>query len=92
MTYQNTSEQFAARIPARGQVNATTPFLTARAAVSALGGIFAGIFDSLCKLGEASARMKKVEALQSKSDNELAAMGLKRENIVMHVFGDLYYL
>jgi uncharacterized protein YjiS (DUF1127 family) len=37
-------------------------------------------------------RQDQFVALQNKSDEELAAMGIKRENIALHVFGDLFYL
>lgn len=37
-------------------------------------------------------RYDEVLRLQAKSDAELAAMGLKRENIALHVFRDMYYV
>jgi uncharacterized protein YjiS (DUF1127 family) len=39
-----------------------------------------------------SARLQKVEMLNAKSDAELAEMGIKRDDIVHHVFRDLYYI
>ena len=37
-------------------------------------------------------RSAQVERLQAKSDAELAAMGLTRDDIVRHVFRDIIYL
>ena len=37
-------------------------------------------------------RLQTVHALQAKSDDELAALGLKREDIVHRVFKDLFYM
>ncbi len=39
-----------------------------------------------------NARLKIVQRLQAKSDEELAAMNLRREDIVAHVFRDLFYI
>jgi uncharacterized protein YjiS (DUF1127 family) len=36
-------------------------------------------------------RLRAVRALQAMSDAQLAARGIKRENIVHHVFRDTYY-
>ena len=36
--------------------------------------------------------MRQVTFLQSKTDEELAAMGIKRDDIVHHVFRDTYYV
>ncbi|WP_417728089.1 hypothetical protein [Roseovarius sp.] len=38
-----------------------------------------------------TARQNRIEALEAKSDEELARMGLRREDIVYHVFKDLFY-
>ncbi|KPP86672.1 MAG: protein of unknown function containing DUF1127 domain [Rhodobacteraceae bacterium HLUCCO07] len=37
-------------------------------------------------------RRDRIDALEARSDAELAQMGLKREDIVRHVFRDLYYV
>lgn len=92
MTYQSASEHFAARIPARGQSITSAPFLSARRSLAVIKGIFARIGDSLMKAAEASSRMHQIEALQAKSDEELAQLGIKRDDIVHHVFRDLFYL
>lgn len=36
-------------------------------------------------------RRNRIEALEAKSDEELARMGLRREDIAYHVFKDLFY-
>lgn len=66
---------------------------------SVLGSIatyIAGVGATLIKAREASLHMEgrvdKMAALQAKSDEELAAMGLRRDDIVRHVFRDLYYI
>lgn len=56
----------------------------------------AGLWQAICTGTEAymqrRSRQDQFVALQNKSDEELAAMGIKRENIALHVFGDLFYL
>jgi len=46
------------------------------------------IWDSLIAVGEASARTKEIEYYASLSDEQLAARGIKREQIVLHVYRD----
>jgi uncharacterized protein YjiS (DUF1127 family) len=36
-------------------------------------------------------RRAQIEALQGKSDEELSAMGIKRDQIAYHVYNDLFY-
>ncbi|MBB3993016.1 uncharacterized protein YjiS (DUF1127 family) [Sulfitobacter undariae] len=91
MTYANPSEQFAARIPARGQSNSSLPFLSADRGLNVLGRFFTGIFNFMIKIAESSSRCEQVAALQAKSDDELAAMGIKRDEIVHFVFRDRFY-
>lgn len=57
-----------------------------------LGGIFRSIGGALVTLGEANSRVRRAEALQALSDEELAAKGLKREDIPRHVFSDVFFL
>ncbi|MCR8550354.1 DUF1127 domain-containing protein [Salipiger sp. P9] len=54
--------------------------------------LLAGFGKIIVAVGEANPRMKKVDALQRLSDAELAERGLRREDIVRHVFHDVYYL
>ncbi|MGB0439602.1 MAG: hypothetical protein ACPGFC_05785, partial [Paracoccaceae bacterium] len=51
-----------------------------------------GMYDAMSLASQGHARLAKVEALNAKSDAELAALGLKREDIARKVFGDLYYI
>ena len=60
--------------------------------LTAIGSFFAAIGHALVKSAESSSRMKKLQALQAKSDEELAALGLTRDEIPHHVFSDLYYI
>lgn len=57
-----------------------------------LGGVFRAMGEALVTLAEANSRVRRAEALQALSDDELAAKGLKREDIPRHVFGDMFYL
>jgi uncharacterized protein YjiS (DUF1127 family) len=92
MTYQTASEQFSARIPARGHTNSTAPFLTARRAMAQLGNVLASIGDAIMRASEASSRIGQIEALRAKSDAELAQIGITRDEIVHYVFKDLFYV
>ena len=92
MTYQSASEHFAARIPARGQSITSAPFLTARRGLDLVISMFTSIGNGLMKAAEASSRTRQIDVLQSKSDAELAELGIKRDDIVRHVFKDLYYV
>ncbi len=47
-----------------------------------------GFLNSLTTLAETSGRIRRIEALQAKSDADLAKMGLKRADIVHYVFRD----
>lgn len=53
---------------------------------------FSAIGHTLVAIGEANPRMRRIEALQRLTDEQLAAKGLRRDDIVRHVFGDVYYL
>lgn len=41
--------------------------------------------------GYRMSRRDRIEALEAKSDAELAAMGLSRDQIAYHVYRDLFY-
>ena len=62
------------------------------AAGSAIAAFFAKIGKALISGGAAQARFDQVQALQAKSDAELAKMGLKRDEIVHYVFRDMLHL
>ena len=58
-------------------------------------GLFARFFTKLASDYEAYAykksRRAQIEALEAKSDEELAKLGLKRDDIAFHVFSDMFY-
>lgn len=60
--------------------------------LAALNRIAAAFWDFNASLVNAHARTAEFEALQSKTDAQLADMGLTRETIVKHVFRDKFYL
>ncbi|MCA0938837.1 MULTISPECIES: DUF1127 domain-containing protein [Alloyangia] len=53
---------------------------------------FAAIGNGLVAMGEANPRLRKIEALQRLSDEQLAERGIRREDIARHVFQDVFYL
>lgn len=53
---------------------------------------FAAIFNAMVMVGEASSRSQETQFLYSLSDEDLAARGLKREDIVRHVFRNYMHL
>ena len=59
-------------------------------------GLGARILSAFARAVEAQgrtvARRAEIEALEAKSDAELAAMGLRRQDIMRHVFRDLFYV
>lgn len=46
------------------------------------------VWDFLVAVGEANSRVYRIEALQRLSDAELARRGIRREDIIRHVFAD----
>ncbi|MEN8657252.1 DUF1127 domain-containing protein [Marivita sp.] len=59
-------------------------------------GIFSSLLNGLTRgmsqIMEANSRIREVERLQAMSDEALTAKGIKREDIVRHVFRDLYWM
>lgn len=53
---------------------------------------FAAVGNWLISIAESSDRARRVEQLNSLTDAQLAELGLKRQDIVRHVFRDLYYV
>lgn len=53
---------------------------------------FVALGHSASMSAAAEARFRRIEALQAKSDEELAAMNLRREDIAAFVFRDLMHL
>lgn len=75
MAYQHTHSANASDLLHQAAHGVKTVF-------SAIGGFFVSI-------ASANRRMVLVEKLQAKSDTELAALGIRREDIVRHVFKDM---
>lgn len=61
-----------------------------------LGKIFAAPFNAIGRffvaVMENNSRIKRVDALNALSDEQLAERGLRREDIVRHVFGDYMHI
>jgi uncharacterized protein YjiS (DUF1127 family) len=47
---------------------------------------FSIIGNAMVSIGEANSKVRQVDALNALSDEELAARGIKRQDIVRHVF------
>lgn len=57
-----------------------------------MAGFFEGMSRGL-KIGlDSNTRFKQIEQLNAKTDQELAALGVKRNEITQYVFRDIYYL
>ncbi|MFT6674519.1 MAG: hypothetical protein ACJAVM_000702 [Sulfitobacter sp.] len=63
-----------------------------RAVFDRISGFFSALGHALMTNSAGQQRVNRVQRLQAKSDAELATMNLKREDIVHHVFKDLYYV
>ncbi|WP_204115436.1 DUF1127 domain-containing protein [Shimia biformata] len=68
--------------------HATTEVVESFSIKSALAAPFVAVGNFLVKLAEANSRVQKVERLNAMSDDELKKIGLRREDIVRHVFRD----
>lgn len=60
--------------------------------IAAVQRVVGSVYDSLVMVMESNVRVRQVEALQAMSDVELAERGLKREDIVRHVFQDMMHI
>ncbi|WP_299729729.1 hypothetical protein [uncultured Tateyamaria sp.] len=67
----------------------STPFSSIWAGIS---GFFANVGRAMIVSSSAEARLRKVEFLNAKSDEELAALNLRREDIPAFVFRDLMHI
>ena len=65
----------------------TQTAVSVRSPLAVLTRSLAAIFTGLINLAEANPRYLQLQKLQALSDEQLAKKGLKREDIVMHVFG-----
>ena len=50
------------------------------------------ILGTLVRIAENNSRLREAERLNALTDDQLAARGLKREEIARHVFRDMYYV
>ena len=55
-------------------------------------GILNRIMDAIDRMYANHPRLVRVERLNAMSDDELARRGLRRQDIVRHVFNDIYYV
>ncbi|MCR9108379.1 DUF1127 domain-containing protein [Marivita sp. XM-24bin2] len=59
-------------------------------------GLISSLIDGLTRgftqIAEANSRVHEIERLQALSDDALAAKGIRREDIVRHVFRDVYWM
>ncbi|MFD2738485.1 DUF1127 domain-containing protein [Sulfitobacter aestuarii] len=71
-----------------------TPSLAANlhGALSNVGSFFAALGRGIVANSSGARRLERIERLEAKSDAELAELGLRREDILHHVFKDLYYI
>jgi len=65
--------------------------LTHRSLSDRLHGFFAAIGRAFVISMENSSRLSEVEKYNAMSDEQLARIGLKRDEIVHHVYADLFY-
>jgi len=54
--------------------------------------LMASIVRGMTSYAEKRSRRDVIDALEAKSDAELAKMGIRRDEIAYHVFRDLYYV
>ena len=57
-----------------------------------IDAFFATVGHGMNAYMERRSRMGQIQALEAKSDAELAKMGIRRDRIVHHVFRDLFYV
>ncbi|MGC1506601.1 MAG: hypothetical protein WA782_20990 [Sulfitobacter sp.] len=87
MAYQDfASSRTDASAVLNNEITVTRNFL------ARLGEKFERFINVLAMASTGQRRVDQVHHLQAKSDAQLAEMGIKREDIVHHVFRDLFYL
>lgn len=57
-----------------------------------IANFFESIFNGLMAISEANSRVREIEHLNAKSDEQLANMGLRRTDIARHVFRDRLFM
>lgn len=60
--------------------------------LASLKGALARFGEAVVAISENSSRMRRLRALQEMTDDQLAARGIRREDIVRIVFADRFYV
>ncbi|WIY26137.1 hypothetical protein [Parasedimentitalea psychrophila] len=68
-------------------IAATTQTVSIRSPFAVLKRGLSAIFMGLINVVEANPRYRQIQQLQALSDEQLVRKGLRRDDIVMHVFG-----
>ncbi len=74
--------------PARAGFSFTS---SAAAVCKGISGFFDSLMRAMIVNSTAQRRLTLVEQLNAKTDAELAVLGLRREDIVRHVFRDVFW-
>jgi len=72
-------------------MTSTTTNITAAPHQGLWARFCAALERSIERSAHVHARRARIEALEAKSDEELARIGIRREDIAYHVFKDLFY-
>ncbi|TCO73073.1 DUF1127 domain-containing protein [Rhodovulum euryhalinum] len=56
------------------------------------GSILLAVLDMLIRVMENHPHTRQIERLNALSDEDLAARGLTRQDVIRHIFRDRYYL
>jgi uncharacterized protein YjiS (DUF1127 family) len=59
---------------------------------SVFSRFFAAVGQAYVAYANSRSRLPQIRALEAKSDEELAAMGVKRDEIARYVFRDVFYV
>jgi hypothetical protein len=59
---------------------------------AAFSAFFTKLIENSSMAHAAEARSRQITELEAKTDEELAAMNLRRDNIALYVFRDLMYI
>ena len=70
----------------------TTQVPAASASFAPVSRFFSALFDGLVRIAENNPKMRQINALAALTDEQLAARGLKREEIAHYVFKSSYWV
>ncbi|WP_322866402.1 hypothetical protein U5922_009455 [Aquicoccus sp. G2-2] len=70
----------------------TSQFSFSESARSGYQRVLASIVRGFGNYARVRSRRDRIEALQAKTDAELATLGIKRDDIISYVFRDLFYI